>query len=104
MRVMVGAVVIGVTLGAQMEPTCAHRTTSLQQIGRARLSELEHAEDAAWGILREGLARCAPVDTPCEAARRADFDAGLARARTLIEERYRRVLEEFEARCRLPVM
>ena len=103
MRGMVGALVLGVTLGAQMELTCADRTTSLQQIGRARLSELEHAEDAAGGILREGLARCAPVDARCEAARRADFDTRVARARTVIEERYRRILEEFETRCRLPV-
>jgi hypothetical protein len=101
---MVGALVIGVMLGAQMELTCADRTTSLQQIGRARLSEMEHAEDAAWGVLREGLARCAPVGAGCEAARRDDFDASVARARTVIEERYRRVLEDFEARCRLPVM
>ena len=103
MRGVARVLVIGVTLGTQLELTCADRGASLQQIGRARISELEQAEDAAWGTLREALARCAPASDRCETARRADFDASVALARTAIEERYRRVLEEFEARCRLPV-
>ena len=103
MRGVVRILVIGVTLWTQLELTCADRAASLQQIGRARVSELEQAEDAAWGTLREALARCASARDGCEAARRADFDASMARARTAIDERYRRVLEDFEARCRLPV-
>jgi len=103
MRGVVWVLVIGVTLGTQLELTCADRGASLQQIGRARVSELEQAEDVAWGSLHEGLARCALASPGCETARRADFDTSVARARTAIEERYRRVLEEFEARCRLPV-
>jgi hypothetical protein len=96
-------VVIGAALGAQLDLPCADRARSLQQMGRARLSELEQAEDVAWGTLREALARCVPRAADCEQARRAEFEASVARARTLIEKRHRHLLDEFEARCRLPL-
>jgi hypothetical protein len=95
-------VLLVVTLALDLELTCADRAASLQQIGRARMSELEQVEDAAWGKLREALASCGPVPAQCERAR-ADFDTDLSRARASIDERYRRMREEFEARCRLPV-
>jgi hypothetical protein len=95
-------VLLAVTLALDLELTCADRAASLQQIGRARMSELEQAEDAALGTLREALGGCGPAPARCERAR-ADFDADLARARATIEERYRRIRDEYEARCRLPV-
>ena len=95
-------VLVVVTLVVELPLTCADREASRQQIGRARLSELEQAEDAAWGTLHEALGQCASIPGRCESAR-ADFDADLARARATIEQRYRRILEEFEVRCRSPL-
>jgi hypothetical protein len=95
-------IVAAVALAVDLELTCADPVASRQQVGRARLSELEQAEDAAWGTLREALARCGGVADTCDRAR-AEFGAEVARARASIEERYRRILEEFEARCRLPL-
>jgi hypothetical protein len=95
-------VLVIVTLAGELPLTCADRAASLQQIGRARLSELEQAEDAAWGTLRAALGQCSSIPGRCESAR-ADFDAELARARAAIEQRYRRIRDEFEAGCRSPL-
>ena len=102
MRAARDVTVVAVMLVASLQLTCVDRAASTEQLGRARLSELEQAEDVAWGILHDALARCRAAADGCDARRRAEFDTRMADARASIEARYRRLLDDFETRCRPP--
>jgi hypothetical protein len=100
------AVALAVVLAqAPLSPGCADRAAALHELGRARVSEIEQAEDVHWEALRQALARCrkAPDRSGCERARRREAETGFARTRAAIEATYERLAGELEARCHAPL-
>ncbi|MBI2544740.1 MAG: hypothetical protein HYY64_06810 [Candidatus Rokubacteria bacterium] len=87
---------------AQLDLDCAHKSRSRAQLDRIRLAEIETAEDNAQAALREALGGCLAGAEPdrCRQETRQRFSAAWTTQKTQIEEKYRRLQEEFEVRCR----
>jgi hypothetical protein len=81
---------------------CAHKSRSRAQLDRILLAEIETAEDAAQARLREALGGCLAAAGPerCREETRQRFSAAWTTQKVQIEDKYRRILEEFEVRCR----
>lgn len=80
---------------AQLDLDCAHKSRSRAQLDRILLAEIEAAEDAAQASLREALGGCLAAAGPerCREETRQRFSVAY-------EDKYRRIQEEFEVRCR----
>jgi hypothetical protein len=86
----------------QLDLDCAQRSRSRAQLDRTRLAEIEGAEDTAQAALREALGGCLAAADPerCRQETRQRLTAAWTIERAQIEEKYQRMLEEFEVRCR----
>jgi hypothetical protein len=87
---------------AQLDLDCAHKSESRAQLDRTLLAEIEAAEDTDQAALREALGGClaGPEPERCRQETRERFSAAWTRQKAQIEDKYRRILEEFEVRCR----
>ena len=87
---------------AQLDLDCAHKSRSRAQLDRVLLAEIETAEDIAQAALREALGGCLEGTEPerCRQETRQRFSAIWTKQRAQIEEKYRRLREEFEVGCR----
>ena len=87
---------------AQWDLDCAPKSRSRTQLDRTLLAEIEAAEDTAQAELREALGGCVTGAEPerCRQETRQRFSAAWTRQKVQIEDKYRRILEEFEVRCR----
>ena len=87
---------------AQMNLDCAQKSRSRAELDRALLAEIETAEDFAQAALGEALGRClaGPKPERCRQETRQQFSAAWTTQKAQIQEKYRRMLEEFEVRCR----
>ena len=85
-----------------MDLDCAHKSRSRAQLDRTRLAEIEAAEDIAQAALGEALGGCLAGAEPerCRQETRERFSAAWTRQKAQIEDKYRRMLEEFEVGCR----
>ena len=86
----------------QLNLDCAHKSKSRLQLDRTLLAEIESAEDAAQAALREALGGCLAGTEPerCRQETRERSSAAWTREKAHIQDKYRRILEEFEVRCR----
>jgi hypothetical protein len=90
-----------VTLG-QVDLDCARPGEARHYVARLRLAEIEGAEDIHRAAMWEAFGRC-PGGAAGEACRRSErgrFDARWEHERAAIEAKYRRILSDFEQRCR----
>lgn len=87
---------------AQMNLDCAQKSRSRAELDRALLAEIETAEDTAQAALGEALGRClaGPEPERCRQETRQQFGTAWTTQKAQIEEKYGRILEEFEVRCR----
>lgn len=100
-------VVVLLLLGqGALDVDCRDAARSRREIGQAHAFEITHAENASWESLQEALARCrsAAATDRCEAEARHRYQSERARAREAIEAKYRRIIDELEARCRAPIV
>lgn len=95
-------VLVGCWGVAQLDLDCAHKSRSRAQLDRILLAEIETAEDTAQAALRDALGGCLQGADPerCRQETRQRFSAAWTKQKAQIEEKYRRLLEEFEVRCR----
>jgi len=86
----------------QLDLDCAHKSRSRAQLYRILLAEIETAEDFAQAALGEALGGCLKGADPerCRTETRQRFGTAWTKQKAQIEEKYRRILEEFEVRCR----
>jgi hypothetical protein len=87
---------------AQSGPDCARPAEGRELIARLRLAEIEGAEDIHRAAMWEAFGRCpeGAAGTPCRSAERQRFEGEWEGLRARIEAKYRRVLSDFERRCR----
>jgi hypothetical protein len=96
----------GIALGwavawAQLEMDCARPQQARNVIGRLMLSEIEGAEDTNRAAMWEAFGRC-PAGAGASACRTKEqrrFEAQWERQKRAIEDKYRKMLSEFEERC-----
>ena len=87
---------------AQIDLDCQSPAAAKALIGQTMLSEIEGAEDISRAAMWEAFGRCDPgPDRPaCVSQAQKRFESAWDREKAAIEMKYRRILEEFEARCR----
>ncbi len=98
--------VVGVILGwaviwAQLEMDCARPQQARNVVGRLMLSEIEGAEDSNRAAMWEAFGRCpgGPGATACRQKEQQRFEAQWERQKKAMEDKYRKMLSEFEERC-----
>ncbi len=98
--------VVGVMLGwavswAQLEMDCVRPQQARNVVGRLMLSEIEGAEDAHRAAMWEAFGRCprGPGAAACRQTEQQRFEAQWERQKRAIEDKYRKMLAEFEERC-----
>ena len=98
----VAAILAGFWALAQLNLDCMHESRSKAELGRVRLAEIEAVEDIHQAALRDALGRCpsGAAREPCRSEVERRFDAAWQKQKAEIEEKYRRMLEEFQVRCR----
>jgi len=85
----------------QLEMDCARPQQARSVVGRLMLSEIEGAEDTNRAAMWEAFGRC-PGGSGAAACRRREqqrFEAHWERQKRAIEDKYRKMLSEFEERC-----
>ena len=84
---------------------CGQRDAAVTLIGRARLSEIEWAEDVNREAMWQAFGGCSgqPGAEACRERERLRFTADLDAALAAIDDKYRRIFEDFEARCRASI-
>jgi hypothetical protein len=96
----------GLLHGVQLDLDCARPAAARELIGRARLSEIEWAEDVNRAAVWEAFGRCPPGPRAeaCRDEQRTRFGAEMDGQKAAIEAKYRLMLEEFEERCRASIV
>ena len=97
-----GGILLLVLAGAQIELDCARPGQARRELDRLRLAEIEGAEDIHRAVMWEAFGRC-PAGTagqPCRERERQRFGVQWDQQREQIEAKYRRLLAEFDDRCR----
>jgi hypothetical protein len=96
------AILSGTLLGAEPDLDCARPDQARIWLGRLMLSEIEGAEDIHRAAMWDAFGRCAPGDNggPCRESQRLRFEAQWDRQKKEIEDKYRKMLSDFEDRCR----
>jgi hypothetical protein len=97
-----GLALVFALIAAQLPLDCARPEAARDLVGRLMLSEIEGAEDNHRPAMWDAFGRCpaGPAREPCVAEAKRRFEADWARQKAAIEARYRKLLEEFEERCR----
>ena len=95
----------GRALAADPELECSRPDEAAAHIARLSLAELEYAEDvhreAHWNALGDCAARSDP--DACRAVETRRFDRLWRERRAAIEARYRRLFDDYAARCWTPL-
>ena len=98
--------VAGIVLGwavssAQLEMDCARPHQARNVVGRLMLSEIEGAEDINRAAMWEAFGHCpgGPGAAACREEEQRRFEAQWERQKRAIEDKYRKMLSEFEERC-----
>jgi len=102
---LTGFLLTGALLGAQMDLDCSSPGQARAWIGRLMLSEIEGAEDENRATMWEAFGRCPPgpkAGTCREDARRS-FEAQWDERKRAIQDKYRKMLADFEERCRASI-
>jgi hypothetical protein len=94
-------IIVAVLALWQVELDCAQPAAARSLVGRMMLSEIEGAEDVSRAAMWEAFGRCpsGSARKPCVASEKQRFEAQWDVAKAAIEAKYRKVLEEFRARC-----
>jgi hypothetical protein len=95
-------VVLGLALGwTQLEMDCVRPQQARDVVGRLMLSEIEGAEDTNRAAMWEAFGRCpsGPGASACREKEQRSFEALWDRQKRAIEDKYRKMLSEFEERC-----
>ena len=85
---------------------CARPAAARDLIGRARLSEIESAEDVNRVAMWEAFGRCpaGPGAEACRDEERRRFGEEMDDRKAAIETKYRLILKDFVDRCRASVV
>ena len=106
MRVLGPVLFLLALTGPRPELDCASPAAGRSLVGRMMLSEIEGAEDINRAALWEAFGHC-PAGSEhgaCMAREQRRFEAEWEREKAAIQAKYRRILDEYEARCRtLPI-
>jgi hypothetical protein len=88
--------------GGQLDLDCSRPGQARGVIGRLMLAEIEGAEDIHRAAMWEAFGRCAPglAGEGCRAGERRRFEAQWDQQKQQIEAKHRRMLSDFEERCR----
>lgn len=99
-------VLAGLLHGVQLDLDCARPAAARELIGRARLSEIEWAEDVNRAAMWDAFGRCpaGPRAEACRDEQHARFGAEMDGQKAAIEVKYRLMLKEFEDRCRASIV
>jgi hypothetical protein len=100
-----GILLAGAMLAAQMDLDCSKPQQARTWVGRLMLAEIEGAEDIHREAMWAAFGRC-PAEAggaPCRAKTREHFEAEWERQKQGIEDKYRKVLSDFEERCRAAI-
>ncbi len=87
---------------AQIDLDCARPDAALRLVGRTMLSEIEGAEDINRAAMWDAFGRCpaGPSREACVSQEKRAFEANWEQQKAAIEAKYRRILDDFTARCR----
>lgn len=87
---------------AQIDLDCGAPAAARALVGRLALSEIEGAEDINRAAMWDAFGRCppGPARQACAESQRRHFEAEWQRQKARIEAKYRKILDDFEARCR----
>ncbi len=102
---VVGILLAWAVSSVQLEMDCSRPQQARNVVGRLMLSEIEGAEDAHRAAMWEAFGRC-PGGSDRGACRQKEqqrFEAQWERQKKAIEDKYRKMLAEFEERCRAAV-
>jgi hypothetical protein len=101
MRFVLGLLLAGVCQISQFELDCARPEEARALIGRARLSEIDWAEDVNREDMWQAFGGCAgrPDAQACRDRERERFGRDLDAVRAAIDAKYERLLNDFESRC-----
>lgn len=96
-----GVLMLALVAGG-LEQDCSRPGQARGIVGRLRLAEIEGAEDIHRALMWEAFGRCAPgsAGQPCREQERRRFDARWDQEKQQLEAKYRRMLSDFEERCR----
>jgi hypothetical protein len=91
-----------VLVAGDLELDCSRPGQARGVVGRLLLAEIEGAEDIHRAAMWEAFGRCAPgsAGQPCRERERRRFDARWDQEKRQLEAKYRRMLSDFEERCR----
>jgi hypothetical protein len=109
MRSAEGVVTVGLAVlalaGASADLDCAFPLEARAHVARLRLAEIEYAEDVHREAHWDELGRCprGAQYLPCRAAIAQRFEALWEEKRRAIDAKYRRMLDDYEERCRASV-
>jgi hypothetical protein len=87
--------------GTDTDLDCARPDQARIWLSRLMLSEIEGAEDIHRAAMWEAFGRCAPSANGglCRESERQRFEAQWERQKKEIEDKYRKMLSNFEERC-----
>ena len=93
---------MALVLVAGLSGLCDDLSSTRELLERAQAFEINHLENDYGIALLERLMRCrtSPARTRWEAERHHEFRQAAETSRTSVEERFRRLIEQAEARCR----
>jgi hypothetical protein len=103
---LLGAILSGTLLGgAETDLDCARPDQARIWLSRLMLSEIEGAEDIHRAAMWDAFGRCAPGANggPCRESQRRRFEAQWDGQKKEIEDKYRKMLSDFEDRCRAAI-
>lgn len=97
-----GGVFVLALVAGDLELDCSQPGQARGVLGRLMLAEIEGAEDIHRAVMWEAFGRCASgrAGEPCRERERRRFDAQWDQQKRQIEAKYRRMLSDFEERCR----
>jgi hypothetical protein len=95
------AILSGTLLGVETDLDCARLDEGRIWLSRLMLSEIEGAEDIHRAAMWEAFGRCAASANAglCRERERQRFEAQWERQKKEIEDKYRKMLANFEKRC-----
>ena len=108
MTLAAGLLLSGIALwtAAGVDPECADEGWKRQVFAQARLFELHDTEEKFRTGLALELAGClpGPAGGACRTRAQSRFQSERDNPRSEIDDRYRRLLREFEDRCRSTII
>jgi hypothetical protein len=103
MKGWLGGTFLLVALAAgDVDLDCERPGHARNHVARLMLAEIEGAEDIHRAVMWEAFGRCATgaAGEPCRERERRRFGARWDQQKSEIEAKYRRMLSDFEERCR----